>query len=90
VLTVSLPTTPSEITRKIGPLQPEHAIWPPLIFAQSQTAKWSLNRYEGFKGVYVPLRPTESLFTSTEVTGAELERHFEGERQFEREGKESE
>jgi hypothetical protein len=26
VLTVSLPTTPSEITRKNGPLQPEHAI----------------------------------------------------------------
>jgi hypothetical protein len=38
VLTVSLPTTPSERTRKIGPLQPEHAIWSPLIFAQSQAA----------------------------------------------------
>jgi hypothetical protein len=35
VLTAPLPTTPSERTRKIGPLQPEHAR-PPLIFAQSQ------------------------------------------------------
>jgi hypothetical protein len=32
---VSLPT-PSERTRKNGPLQPEHAIWFPLVFAQSQ------------------------------------------------------
>jgi hypothetical protein len=37
VLTVSLPTTPGEKTRKIGPLQPEHAIWLPLVFTQSQT-----------------------------------------------------
>jgi hypothetical protein len=36
VLTVSLPTTPSERTRKNGPLQPGHAIWPPLIFAQNR------------------------------------------------------
>jgi hypothetical protein len=35
VLTVSLPTTPSERTRKNGPLQPGHAIWSPLIFAQN-------------------------------------------------------
>jgi hypothetical protein len=27
VLTLSLPTTSSERTRKNGPLQPEHAIW---------------------------------------------------------------
>jgi hypothetical protein len=38
VLTVSLPTTPSERTRGNGPLQPEHAMWFPLIFAQNQTA----------------------------------------------------
>jgi hypothetical protein len=31
VLTVSLPTTPSERTRKIGPEQPEDAMWFPLI-----------------------------------------------------------
>jgi hypothetical protein len=37
VLRVSFPTTPSERTRKNGPLQPEHAIWFPLAFAQSQT-----------------------------------------------------
>jgi hypothetical protein len=36
VLTVSLPTTPSKRTRKNGPLQPEHAIWSPLIFAQNR------------------------------------------------------
>ena len=36
VLTVSLPTTPSERTRKNGSLQPEHAIWSPLIFAQNR------------------------------------------------------
>jgi hypothetical protein len=36
VLTVPLPTTPGEKTRKIGPEQPEHAIWFPLILAQSQ------------------------------------------------------
>jgi hypothetical protein len=37
VLAVSLPTTPSERTRENGPLQPEHAMWFPLIFAQSRT-----------------------------------------------------
>jgi hypothetical protein len=31
VLTVSLPTTPSEKTRKNGPLQPGDATWFPLI-----------------------------------------------------------
>jgi hypothetical protein len=31
VLTVSLPTTPSERTRKIRPEQPEDAMWFPLI-----------------------------------------------------------
>jgi hypothetical protein len=36
VLTVSLPHTPSERTRKNGPLQTEHAIWSPLIFAQTR------------------------------------------------------
>jgi hypothetical protein len=37
VLPVPLPTTrPSEITREIRPLQPEHAIWSPVIFAQSK------------------------------------------------------
>jgi hypothetical protein len=35
VLPVSLPTTPSEITRKIRPEQPEDAMWSPLIFAQN-------------------------------------------------------
>jgi hypothetical protein len=32
---VSLPTTPGEKTRKIGPEQPEHATWFPLILAQN-------------------------------------------------------
>jgi hypothetical protein len=37
MLTVpSLPTTPGEKTRKIGPEQPKHAIWFPLILAESQ------------------------------------------------------
>jgi hypothetical protein len=31
------PPSPSERTRKIGPEQPEHATWPPLIFARKQT-----------------------------------------------------
>jgi hypothetical protein len=35
VLPVSLPTAPSEITRKIRPEQPEDAMWSPLIFAQN-------------------------------------------------------
>jgi hypothetical protein len=35
VLPVSLPTTPSEITREIRPEQPEDAMWFPLVFAQS-------------------------------------------------------
>jgi hypothetical protein len=37
VLPVPLPTTttPSEITRKIRPEQPEDAMWSPLIFAQN-------------------------------------------------------
>jgi hypothetical protein len=30
------PTTPGEKTRKIGPEQPEDAMWFPLVFAQSQ------------------------------------------------------
>jgi hypothetical protein len=33
----SLPTTPGKKTRKIGPEQPEDAMWFPLIFAQKQT-----------------------------------------------------
>ena len=32
---LSLPTTPSEITRKIRPEQPEDTMWSPLIFAQN-------------------------------------------------------
>jgi hypothetical protein len=40
VLPVSLPTTPSEITRKIRPEQPEDAMWFPLVFAQSKLAFW--------------------------------------------------
>jgi hypothetical protein len=58
VLPVSFPTTPSEKTRKIGPLQPERAIWFPLVFAQSQAscvfekcAKWSLSNYKGLKAI---------------------------------------
>jgi hypothetical protein len=39
VLTVSLPTTPGEKTRKIGPLQPEHVKWFPLVFAQAKPSK---------------------------------------------------
>jgi hypothetical protein len=34
---VPLPTTPSEKNEEVGPLQPRHAIWSPLIFVQSQT-----------------------------------------------------
>jgi hypothetical protein len=39
-LPVSLPTNPSEITRKIRPEQPEDAMWFPLVFAQSKLAFW--------------------------------------------------
>jgi hypothetical protein len=45
VLTVPLPTTPSEITRKFGPLQPDHATRS--ITAFRQMAKWALNRRLG-------------------------------------------
>jgi hypothetical protein len=50
--TVSLPTTPSDRTRKSGPLQPEHATWHmvPGIFAQSKLAFWrnlTKGRYTG-------------------------------------------
>ena len=40
VLPVSLPTTPSEITRKIRPEQPEDAMWFPSVFVQSKLAFW--------------------------------------------------
>jgi hypothetical protein len=45
VLTVSLPTTPSEKTRKIRPEQPEYAISSPLIL--SQNAKLPLANLPG-------------------------------------------
>jgi hypothetical protein len=41
VLPASLLISPSEITRKIRPLQPEHAIW------FREIAKWPLNNYGG-------------------------------------------
>jgi hypothetical protein len=52
VLTVSLPTTPSERTRKIRPEQPEDATGHSDFVAKCQTAfrqidKWVLNRYPG-------------------------------------------
>jgi hypothetical protein len=47
VLSVSLPPTPSEITRKIRPEQPEHATRSQVIFAFSKCDKRALNRYEG-------------------------------------------
>jgi hypothetical protein len=40
VLTVSLPTTPSERTRKNGPLQPEHAIWPRSYLCKANCVFW--------------------------------------------------
>jgi hypothetical protein len=35
-LPVSLPTTPGEKTREIGPEQPEDAMWSPLVFEQNR------------------------------------------------------
>jgi hypothetical protein len=40
VLTVSLPTTPSERTRKNGPLHPEHAIWPRAHLCKANCVFW--------------------------------------------------
>jgi hypothetical protein len=46
VLAVSLLTTPSERTRKSGPLQPEHAMWSRASFCKSKLAFWR-NRSKG-------------------------------------------
>jgi hypothetical protein len=54
VLTVSLPTTPGEKTRKIGPLQPACHVVPRWYLRKAAQAvflekrgKWALNNYEG-------------------------------------------
>jgi hypothetical protein len=76
VLTVSLPTTPSERTRKSGPLQPEHATWHvvPGIFAQSKLAFWrnlTKGRYTGTRANAVWGRcPTACAFFFGKAWGA--------------------